>query len=143
MYCRTTKTFGGAVILVKSGVQAKEIDLTNFTSDSVFEAAAILTNDTVILCVYRAPVDNCVIEFFERLESCLYVLCKQRKYVVICGDINIDILRKDPKKLFIKKRLEIFLRLHGMHSITNQATRITEVSKTAIDHIITNMPQNL
>ncbi|KAK3919289.1 putative RNA-directed DNA polymerase from transposon BS [Frankliniella fusca] len=143
IYCRKIKKFGGAAILVKNGIKFKEIDLSDITSDSVFEGAAILTNDSAILSVYRAPEDNCVIQFFEKLESAMEILCKMRKIVIICGDLNIDLHMKDHKKICIKKRLENFMDLHGMHSISNQPTRVTEFSQTAIDHIITNMPKNL
>lgn len=139
VYCRDTKKCGGAAIFISNNVQFTKLDISEFTIETMFEAVSILFEDFVILCIYRAPNDAMVPQFFLQLELCLAKISTKRKHVVICGDINIDTLCMNPRKLYMRKQLESFMAEQGLHTITDKATRISGTSGTAIDHIITNI----
>ena len=139
IYCRKNQKGGGAAIFVRKDTLYKELNIQDIVTDNIFEAVAISTEKLVIVCVYRPP-DGCQELFFSKMEGVISRFMNQRKYLVICGDINIDILTKDRKKLSSKKCLENFLEEHGLYTCTNKPTRVTPQCESAIDHIITNMP---
>lgn len=139
IYCRKNQDGGGAAIFVRKETKFKELNIQDIVADNIFEAVAICTEKCVIVCVYRPP-DGCQELFFNKMEEVINRVRTHRKYLVICGDINIDILTRDPKKQRSRKCLENFLEEHGMYTCTDEHTRVTPKCRSAIDHIITNVP---
>ncbi|KAK3923242.1 Interleukin-1 receptor-like 1 [Frankliniella fusca] len=80
--------------------------------------------------------DGCIDTFFSQLQSCMERLADRKKYIIICGDLNIDVLCKNGKQI----KLQCFMEEHGLNSITNMATRVSYNCNSGIDHIITNIP---
>lgn len=140
MFCRSHYNRGGAAIFIKEGVSCNPIDISDLIIEKVFEAVALLFETFTVVCIYRPPSAN-VSLFFQQLELCFQRIDKKRKHIFICGDFNIDILSEDRHKRCYKNQLKSFLSERGMYSLTHEATRA--VSKTAIDHIITNAPSSL
>ena len=60
--------------------------------------------------------------------------------LLITGDFNIDVLRKD--KLQVQKYIDILTTM-DLNQLVTKPTRTTQHSSTLIDHIITNMPQRV
>ena len=90
------------------------------------------TKPTFISTIYRPPMGN-VVHFLEMLE--LYVMklvdtgpCD----IVIMGDMNIDV--KQPRATNTKNYLNTCKRL-GLTQLVQDFTRVTMMSKSAIDHI--------
>lgn len=139
-YCRNlTNRGGGTGIFILNCYlpQIKTINLTDFCRDKLFEACAIqfiLENvKYVVVCVYRTPsmgkfeVDCFVDSLISFLESPGFDKCS----LIILGDTNIDMMKKDYRRLKIEECLAIF----NLHSVVNTPTR----SDAAIDNIFTNI----
>lgn len=78
------------------------------------------------------------LENFESLMSELAITWDGM--LLITGDFNIDLLRKD--KLQVQKYIDILTTMDLKQLIT-KPTRTSQHSSTLIDHIITNMPQRV
>ena len=74
--------------------------------------------------------------FIEKLEKSLDTLKNENKTVILCGDINIDLLH--PNKPATKQYTDALFSVNIIPCIT-LPTRITDHSATLIDHI--NIPR--
>ncbi|KAK3914232.1 LOW QUALITY PROTEIN: Exodeoxyribonuclease III [Frankliniella fusca] len=142
IFCRTHFSHGGVAIYTKRGqLSNKELDLSDLISEKVFEAVCIICDNFAVICVYRSPSGD-INEFCDRLDQCIQRVITKKNHLIICGDINVDILNyQQPSDLDGKKFIYI-LEENGLHSITDKSTRVTHSSKSAIDHIITNLDKN-
>jgi len=86
-----------------------------------------------LLCIYRSPNDNIDI-FVNNLESFLSGLSKKNVYNVICGDINIDIMKNSK----ISNEYLNIMAFNGFIPCINNYTRVTSYFQTCIDHIFIN-----
>ena len=85
--------------------------------------------------IYRHPrYDFC--EFHESIIDCIYKLNQSRNKFIICGDINIDLLRYG-KDLKVNRYVNEITSLGCIIPI-DKPTRLTETSSTIIDHFYTN-----
>ena len=91
------------------------------------------------MIVYRPPSGSHD-EFFRMLSDFIDQghLCDNVLY--ICGDFNIDFLHRNDVKA---KSLVTFLRTFGLKQHISSHTCITGFSKSCIDFIISNRPENL
>ena len=142
IYCRKTSNGGGAAIYVRKGTKYKELHLSKHVEEGVFEAAAIIVEDYCVLSVYRPP-NGCMENFYNLLQNCICKAKGKRNHVFICGDLNIDVMSTDKNKEKCKRDFENFLSQNGLLTITNTYTRQMEYCKSAIDHIVTNVPLNV
>ena len=51
----------------------------------------------IIVCIYRSP-DSYLEKFIEKLELVVKKLSKKNKNLLLCGDWNIDFLKKTTKR---------------------------------------------
>lgn len=138
IYCRKINVNGGTAIYVRNGLKCQVLNINDIVIEKIFEAVALLFEGFAVVCVYRTPEDN-LTQFFENLDICLERVAEKRKYFFICGDINIDSLSNSKPA----QKLVDLLEQHGMYTTTVEPTRISGNSKTAIDHIMTNVPDNM
>lgn len=139
-FCRSNYLHGGVLILSRSDVATKKIDMKRFSTDKDFEVCGVelVELNTVLLCVYRSPVGSIEV-FFERLRGALDVLFrvhKNSKRIYIAGDFNIDFLTETSSK----QEIEVLMREYGLHAIAKLPSRITCTTATCIDNILTNLP---
>ena len=87
---------------------------------------------------YRPPNSNH--EVLKLIENLIKNLDNEEKEIVILGDFNYDLLNRSVTHNS-DNFLEI-LNLYQLHQLINEPTRITETSKTLIDVVITNKPEN-
>ena len=90
----------------------------------------------VIGCIYRHPKSNFE-QFAENLDEILRNLNQDKRIVYILGDTNIDFYKfptHNPTENFLD------MLFSNMTPVITKPTRITEHSKTLIDHIYTNAP---
>ncbi|KAK3926464.1 putative RNA-directed DNA polymerase from transposon BS [Frankliniella fusca] len=78
-------------------------------------------------------------EFCDKLDQCIQRVNAKKNQILLCGDFNIDILGYQTSVDLNGKKLMSILQENGLHSITNKSTRVTNMSRSAIDHIITNI----
>ena len=88
-------------------------------------------------CIYRHPFNN-LEHFQEILKDLLVNLEKKNMEVYLIGYMNINFLNYNSDNK-IADYLDTLFDLGVMPLIT-KATRITDHTKTLIDHIYTNMP---
>lgn len=128
---------GGACILIKKGHLWKEIpEVRNLAISSTFECCAIelIHTDLIVICIYRVPNVNNLTTFFERLSKlCQFITKKNKRNIVICGDFNIDTLKRNNTTL----DLECLLLNFNFKLVINQPTRLS--SKTCIDQFAHNL----
>lgn len=86
-----------------------------------------------LFCIYRSPNDDIDI-FINNLELFLSRLCKKNVYNIICGDINIDIMKNSK----ISNEYLNIMAFNGFLPCINNYTRVTNYSQTCIDHIFVN-----
>lgn len=125
-FSRKTKR-GGTCILVRAGLQFKEIpDVAKQSLSGVFESCAIelIHQKIIIICIYRIPKHNYNI-FYDKLENILRKLCSlSNKQVILTGDFNIDILKRNK----ITLEFEQFLSQFNLNLALYKPTRLSSNS---------------
>lgn len=135
-YSRSSESRGGACILVKKIYKYKEIRISKHCVNGVIECCAVELTEfkLIILCVYRPSTSKDYDTFYDKLDIILKILCAHsNKKVVICGDFNINIL----KRCTLALDFEYFLRGYNLTLQIRIPTRLS--SKTCIDNFAHNM----
>lgn len=131
---------GGVIILVKNDLRFRKLnDLNSISQAFIFECCGIELIDHGIIIVglytHKTPTSPKSM-FFKKLLDLLYIITRnKRKKVILCGDININILIKS----LISVELCRLLELYNIKTHINQPTRITKTSKTCLDQIMSNI----
>ncbi|XP_037964839.2 uncharacterized protein LOC119691450 [Plutella xylostella] len=97
-------------------------------------AAECVGLDLIVVCIYRQPKGDLSL-FYSKLNELFSLNTIQNYKVIIMGDININLLVKSTHS----KCLIDIVKSSGFISVINFPTRITETSKTCIDHAYTNV----
>lgn len=112
------------------------LDLGKYSIINVIECCAIeLTeHNIIIVCMYRVPQSN-LDKFFENLNNILHLLCLKlnNKKVVLCGDFNINLLKRNKQTLDFKYTLLNY----NLKLQFSQPTRLS--SGTCLDNIAHNV----
>ena len=87
--------------------------------------------------MYRPP--NTSIELFEKIEILFQNLDKDRKEVMIVGDLNCDLISVSN----YTKRLNDLINVFQMTQLIKKTTRITNTSATLIDVATVSKPENI
>lgn len=129
---------GGSCILIKNIYRFKILyDIVNLSIRNVLECSAIdLTDfDIVIICIYRVPKNDStsMTIFFNRLELILAKMCTKGRKIIVCGDYNIDILKRTRFSI----EFQNLLASYNLRLGVTEATRLH--SNTCIDNIIYNV----
>lgn len=143
-YNRTNEKRGGTCILLKSGLEFRELtDIAKLSIEGIIECCAVeLTKHKIIVvCLYRVPKTNNKNElinlFFDKLDTILINLKKKsNKNIIICGDFNIDIMKNNN----ITQELEHTLMNNNLKLQIREPTRLQ--SKTCIDNIAHDFRKN-
>ena len=93
----------------------------------------------LVISVYRPP--NSSSEFFFAFENLIKSVDDENKEFHILGDLNCDMLKddSDPPTIILKGILESY----QLFQLITEATRITNRSRTLIDHYITSTPEKV
>ena len=86
--------------------------------------------------IYRPPSSG--ITWNEFFEEGIGNVLKEEKEMYLHGDINRDLLNCQ-----INKSWSEYIEPFGLTQLVSEATRVTSVSKTLIDHIYSNCPENV
>lgn len=142
-YCRSNRIHGGSMIYVKTGMKMKNLGVSLYSVEMDFEVCGtIVMADNIrfgIISVYRPCSGN----FDVFLDSMFYTINYSLKFVdtiFVCGDLNIDFLKKNCQ--MCKKFVDL-LECFGLSVSSQLPTRIftdingkTSISK--VDYILTN-----
>lgn len=143
-YChRVTNRGGGSAVLITSSIPYKRRQdlFFDINCESVWlevESSALPLNNrhTVIASIYRSPSSSNS-EFCVQLERILATLTLENKNIIICGDVNINIL--DTNTPVCLEYVRCFLSF-GLQSLIHSPTRCDmNGSNTLIDHVLSNI----
>ncbi|PNF29254.1 hypothetical protein B7P43_G10478, partial [Cryptotermes secundus] len=113
--------------------------LNDLSCEKIFELAVVEIVDFkwLLVCIYRSPQNNAGL-FLEKLETLVDRIHKKRKKLIICGDWNIDLLQVNEHT----RTLENLLISYDLKNTVTVPTRVTSLSKSSIDVMITNKQFN-
>lgn len=120
---------GGVLFYIKD-----KWSITNVKSDENLEFLSLnikqLNSPTFKTGVVYRPPDS-VVKWYSDFESSIENLTTQNENIIIMGDFNIDHLKED--------RMKLLMRTYNLTQIINEPTRVTQDTRTLIDHIyVTN-----
>jgi hypothetical protein len=133
-FSRSSRKGGGSCIFVINETRAKEVNyLKDLAHEINFELSAVELMDlkTVVVCIYRSP-DGDYEEFLQNLEVVIYRVQASQKRLILCGDWNVDFLKKNSKVQELKALLSMF----NLINIIDSPTRFSREVKSQIDVII-------
>ncbi|KAL1448119.1 hypothetical protein WDU94_000595 [Cyamophila willieti] len=137
-YCRPVRQRGGTTIFVKDSLDFTPLTLNVRSEEFSFEYCVVIsrTREIAVVSAYRSnnPLSDLDL-FFERFEQLLGEL-SNFKYLVICADLNIDLLRRTRDSL----RLRTLLNLFNLKPSVAGPTRICNTTETCIDNVFVNFP---
>lgn len=126
---------GGCCIYVSKLLNFELIDCLTLTKESWMISVKVekAKEECIFTVVYNSPngsKSRCINFFEEWCENNLDL----SKRNIICGDFNIDLMRKT----YQANKLQYVIDYTGMKQAVNGPTRITDKSETKIDLVITN-----
>lgn len=129
---------GGLLVYVKNGINARRReDLeTNNISCLWLEISPARSKSFLVGNLYRPPDTRA--EFNDRFEEFIDILINEDKEFILLGDFNKDFLNAETDRDWGN-----FTTSLGLTQLVNEPTRITNTSQTLIDHIYTNIEENI
>ena len=91
----------------------------------------------IIGCGYRPPIYEGIRADLEALELSVQKFLSEGKQVILCGDLNCDLLR--PNLPHVRPLISLINSV-GMHQCVRQPTRIADSSSTLIDIVLVSDP---
>ena len=141
--CRTDQRGGGTAIYATKGLEISAVTRLPPQTEKQIEycCCKLVMNKKlfIIICIYRSPSGD--IEcFIEKLIEILDQLCTSSKYIIVCGDFNINFSVNSNVSNNIKQ-------LFSSYSLNSHVTGITRPNSqtfgTQIDNIFSNITENL
>jgi exonuclease III len=131
-FCRKTFKGGGVCILTSKGLKYKAINVFSFCQEKTFEISAVKlysrSSIVIVLCIYRAPSRD-LEQFFLLMEQMLNHLTRPRVTFIICGDLNIDLLKNSNATLKLLRLMNTF----NLKQIVDFPTRAATNSESLLD----------
>lgn len=130
-FSRKRHARGGSVIFVKNNLKVKErLDIVNMSIEFAVEFSCVELDRCIIISVYRRGKSHFSI-FESVMEDVLNIVCKSEKYVVVCGDFNVNLFEETSMQAKFTRLFKSF----NLNNIFLEATRTTDHSATCIDNI--------
>ena len=135
---RKTNSGGGLLVYIKNGVSAsRRSDLEHENLECIWtEVKPVKSKSFLVGNIYRPP--NSSIQWNAIFEDCMETVLREEKEIYIMGDINRDLLNNQ-----IKTAWTDYMEPFGLTQLVSEATRVTSDSRTLIDHIYSNCPENV
>lgn len=129
---------GGCCILVQNSHKFTPInDIKKYSTEGIIECSGIHLSDhkLYIFCIYRPPKVSAedFNKFFRTLDSLLNRFCFGKNKVILCGDFNINTLKKSKESTELMQIMSSFNLKIGI----NEPTRMA--SGTCIDNFMFNI----
>lgn len=147
-FSRENQIRGGSLILARGSLKINEIQaIKQLSVESHIEMCAAYCNlahlKFIVVTVYRPTKGNHEI-FFDKLSLALAIAVKRTRWIVLCGDLNIDYHNKSSSN--VKKLRNVFeaYNLGGNKPIVSTRVftdRNGYTSSTCIDYMVTNIPE--
>ena len=135
---RTENAGGGLLVYVKNGVSCKRrTDLEHQSLECIWTEIKPKNNSPYLVGhIYRPP--NSSIQWNEFFEDCIEKVLQEEKEMYLLGDINRDLLNDQIRSIW-----NDYVEPFGLTQVVSEPTRVTSNSRTLIDHIYCNCPENV
>ena len=141
VFCKARhyKKGGSVALYVNDRIDCTLIESKSVVVENMFECVTVELNmrkmkNVIVSCMYRTPGAN-VGAFCESLDNILSDI-KSKKTMYICGDFNIDILKHNTHN-YTRTFLD-YMYSFGLYPLITKPNRITDITATLIDNILTN-----
>ena len=132
------KCWGGVLVYVKDGVCCKRMaDLQQAHLECIWSEIRPSKNEPFLIGNIYKPI-NSTVQWNEIFEGNIENVLREEREIYLMGDINRDLLDKQ-----IKQPLSDYMETFGLVQMVSEATRVTQSSKTLIDHVYTNCTENV
>lgn len=145
-FCRLDSKNGGAATYCRNDVKSKRNANTGiYNVETVFESSSCIVEHQYlkigILNVYRPPI-GCFQTFITCLPLALGALYHDCDYLVLCGDLNVELLKQSNRLNYLTDILESFNMYCTIKAPTRIATNVRGTrTASAIDCVATNLPK--
>ena len=132
---KTDNGWGGVIVYHKellNGIEYKTMNESDL--EMIWLECNVKSQKFLVSCVYQPPQEHRT--FLEKFENIIREVTSKRRNVIILGDLNIDMLEENQASAPIRNQFNNLLNTHYLYNAITKPTRITENSKTLIDHII-------
>ena len=127
------KRSSGFTFKIRKDLMPNELEII------VVEVKISKAKPMIVVSWYRPPDSE--MKIFEHLESILDQIDCENKDLILMGDVNCDLLTETPHCYTIK--MNEIARNYHLVQLIKEATRVTETSRTLIDHIYTSRADNI
>ena len=138
---RENKHNGGVGVYIKEQYKARKIkiDYNQDQPEMIFVEIEVRNNKILVGVIYKSPSVRYGI--FSEIEEIIAYITTKYTHVILLGDYNINFLNKGSGEVnyFTSHILQPF----ALEQIVTQPTRITDKTKTLIDLVLVNSPQNV
>ena len=135
---RETNSGGGLLVYVKEGICCtRRTDLEHESLECLWLVIKPVKSKSFLVGnIYRPP--NSTVQWNTIFEDCIENVLREDKEIYLMGDINKDLLNSQIKNVWTE-----YIISFGLTQLVSEATRVTSNSKTLIDHIYSNCPENV
>ena len=144
MCCNSSTNAGGVAFYILNSLKfnrRKDLEFNSDDSENLFIEVNLTKSKVFIIgVIYRHPTCS-LKKFQEQFLLTLNKLAHGKLDFVISGDYNVDLLKHE-----IKQTVNDYINAvhtEGCFNIINKPTRITDTSATLLDHVYTNVSQNI
>ena len=129
---------GGVLVYVKEGVCcSRRSDLEHQNIECIWvEIKPINSRPVLVGNIYRPP--NSTVLWNEYFEDCIENILQEEKEVYLLGDINRNLHDSQIKRVW-----NDYMEPFGLTQFVSELTRVTSDSRSLIDHIYSNCPENV
>jgi hypothetical protein len=138
---RNTKGRGGGLLVyVKNDVTYKRcLDLELVELEVIWLQISRHGSKPFLVCfIYRPPANT---DYFQHFKRMLNKALSKGLEILLLGDFNENLLQF-PISASVK-RLSDFIELNNFKQLIQHATRISRTSSSLLDHVYTNVPENI
>lgn len=122
----------GVTVFIKNSLKLINISYNMITDCNSIEISLNIDNKFInIIGIYRSPNSN-IDKFLESLNNYLEHLDDHNKRFIIAGDLNINIMDTNVSSDYLN-----IMASNNFISCINNFTRVTNTTKSCIDHIFT------
>lgn len=146
-FCREHYRHGGSAIYCKNDIKLSCLKYSHpFNMEMHFESSTCIFNlnnyKIGLLTIYRPP-NSCYETFITNLPLALFRLSQVTDYIILCGDLNVDLLKPSLKLDLLLDIFHSFDMQCKINTPTRFFTNVNGVSSaSAIDCVATNLKED-
>ncbi len=119
---------GGVMVQCTQEIEVLE-ELPCELNESLLLQIRVKMNIFLLLVIYNPPRSD-KMEFIENLNCFLETFSPQKR-VIVCGDINIDVLKNNVASLYYQDTIAS----NGFEFLIKRATRVGSTNDSCLDHV--------